>query len=168
MPLKRQLFGSHVAWRMLGSFVVASLVPLLAFSWLAMNRVGAALEQEAYEWLGDVGRNYGQITLDKLVSVAETVGELGALDGQARDRASVTAVSVITEGEERVVGGDWPGSRVGLEVDEDKPTLIVLSTPTGAEVVIARRLGAATVFARVAPEFLERSNGLLGSSAEVC
>jgi diguanylate cyclase (GGDEF)-like protein len=168
MPYKRKLFGSHVAWRMFGSFVVASLVPLLAFSWLAMNRVGAALEQEAFEWLGSLSRNYGQITLDKLVSVAETLGELGALEGRARDRASVTAVSVISDGTERVVGGDWPGSRLGLEVDADKPTLFVLSTPTGAEVVVARRLGAATVFARIAPEFLERSNGLLGSSAEVC
>ena len=168
MGFTRQLFGSHVAWRMFGSFVVASLVPLLGFSWLATNRVGAALEQETFERLGELSRNYGQITLDKLVSVAETLGELGALEGHARDRPSVTAVSVVTEGTERVVGGDWPGSRLGVRVDPEKPTVVVLPTPTGADIVVARRLGAATVFARVAPEFLERSNGLLGSRAEVC
>ena len=168
MGFTRQLFGSHVAWRMFGSFVVASLVPLLGFSWLATNRVGAALEQETFERLGELSRNYGQITLDKLVSVAETLGELGALEGHARDRPSITAVSVVTEGTERVVGGDWPGSRLGVKVDPEKPTVVVLPTPTGADIVIARRIGAATVFARVAPEFLERSNGLLGSRAEVC
>jgi diguanylate cyclase (GGDEF)-like protein len=67
-----------------------------------------------------------------------------------------------------VVSGDWPGSRAAIEVDLDKPTLVVVPTATGADVVIARRLGAATVFARVAPQFLERSNGLLGADAEVC
>src|SRR6185436_13187774 len=168
MGFTRQLFGSHVAWRMFGSFVVASLVPLLGFSWLATNRVGAALEQETFERLGELSRNYGQITLDKLVSVAETLGELGALEGHARERPGVTAVSVLIDGTERVVGGEWPGSRAAIEVDPDKPTLVVQQSPTGADVVIGRRLGPATVFGRVAPEFLERSNGLLGSAAEVC
>ena len=54
MGFTQQLFGSHVAWRMFGSFVVASLVPLLGFSWLATNRVGAALEQETFERLGEL------------------------------------------------------------------------------------------------------------------
>ncbi|HEX7238276.1 MAG TPA: EAL domain-containing protein [Gammaproteobacteria bacterium] len=168
MPLERKLFGSRVAWRMFGSFVVASLVPLLAFSWLATNRVGAALEREEFERLGNLSRNYGQITLDKLVSVAETLGELGALEGHARERANVTAVSVLIDGTERVASGDWPGSRATVHVASDKPTVTVLPSPTGADIVIGRRLGAATVFGRVAPEFLERSNGLLGSSAQVC
>jgi len=168
MRIKRQLFESRVAGRVFGLFVLASLLPLLAFSWLATNRVGAALELEAFERLGALSRNYGQITLDKLVSVGEALGERGALEGHPRELPGVDAVSVVTEGEERVVRGDWPGSRHELVVDSAKPTLALMPAATGTEIVIARRFGEATVFGRVPPEFLERSNGLLDPGAEVC
>jgi len=168
MRFRRQLFGSRVARRVFGLFVVASLLPLLAFSWLATSRVGAALEQEAFERLGAQSRNYGQITLDKLVSVAEALGDAGFVEERVRDVPGLDAVSVLSAGTERVLRGDWPGSRAVIAIATDKPTLAVLPTAAGGEVVIARRLDDAVVFGRVEPEFLERSNGLLDSGAEVC
>ena len=168
MRFKRQLFESQVARRVFGLFVAASLLPLLAFSWLATNRVGAALEQEAFERLQSLSRNYGQITLDKLVSVAEALGERATIEERSRDLPGVDAVSVLRGGEEQVVRGDWPGSRAGIEIAPDKPTLAVIPTATGGEVVIARQLGDVTLLGRVAPEFLARSDGLLDTGADVC
>jgi diguanylate cyclase (GGDEF)-like protein len=168
MRFKGQLFESRVARRVFALFVLASLLPLLAFSWLATDRVGAALEREAFERLGALSRNYGQITLDKLVTVGETLGERGALEDRPRDLPGVDAISVVAGGDERVLRGDWPGSRAHIEVDAQKPTLELLPSQGGTEIVIARRLGGLTVFGRVAPEFLERSNGLLDAGAEVC
>ena len=168
MRFRRQLFESRVARRVFGLFVVASLLPLLGFSWLATNRVGAALERQAFERLGTLSRSYGQITLDKLVSVSEALGDHGSLERHTRDLPGVDAVSVVTGGKERVLRGDWPGSRAAIEIASDKPTLAVLPTAAGGEVVIARSLDDTVVFGRVAPSFLERSNGLLDSGAEVC
>jgi diguanylate cyclase (GGDEF)-like protein len=168
MRFRRQLFESQVARRVFGMFVVASLLPLLGFSWLATNRVGTALEEEAFERLGNLSRNYGQMTVDKLVSVAETLGEPGSLEGRVHDFPGVDAVSVLVDGEEHVLRGTWPGSRAGITIATDKPTLAILETAAGAEIVIARRLDSAVVFGRVAPEFLDRSNGLLDAGADVC
>jgi diguanylate cyclase (GGDEF)-like protein len=166
MRFESQLFESRVARRVFGLFVLASLLPLLAFSWLATNRVGAALERQAFERLGNASRNYGQMTLDKLVSVAETLADPAILEGRSLPR--VDALSVLSGGAERVLIGDWPGSRASIAVGGDKPSLAVVPGEDGAEIVIARRLGAATVYARVARDFLERSNGLLDSSVDVC
>jgi len=168
MRFRRQLFESRVARRVFGLFVVASLLPLLGFSWLATNRVGAALERQAFERLGTLSRSYGQVTLDKLVSVAEALGDQSSLERRARDLPGVDAVSVVAGGEERVLHGDWPGSRAAIEIAPGKPTLAVLPTAAGGEIVIARRIDDTVVFGRVAPEFLERSNGLLDSGAQVC
>jgi len=168
MRFRRQLFESRVARRVFGLFIVASLLPLLGFSWLATNRVGAALERQAFERLGTLSRSYGQVTLDKLVSVAEALGDQGSLERRTRDLPGVDAVSVIAGGSERVLLGDWPGSRAAIEIAPDKPTLEVVPTAAGGEVVIARRFDDTVVYGRVAPEFLERSNGLLDSGAQVC
>ncbi|RPI63671.1 MAG: diguanylate cyclase, partial [Lysobacterales bacterium] len=168
MRFRRQLFESRVARRVFGLFVVASLLPLLGFSWIATNRVGAALERQAFDRLAALSRNYGQITLDKLVSVNEALSDRDSVERRAHDLPGVDAVSVIAGGKERVLRGTWPGSRAAIAIAPDKPTLAVLPTAAGGEVVIARRLDDAVAFGRVAPEFLERSNGLLDAAVDVC
>jgi diguanylate cyclase (GGDEF)-like protein len=169
MRLQRQLFGSRVARRVFGSFLLASLVPLLVFAWLALTRVGNALERQAFEQLDNASRSYGQITLDKLVSVADALSDASARSATSAEQLSgVDAAALIVDGTERTLFGDWPPLRVTRPADPLRAAVSVVWTEQASQVVVARRHGAAMLLGRVAPAYLERTNGLLGPGMEVC
>lgn len=127
------------------------------------------LERQAYERLANLSRNYGQITLDKLVSVADVLGEFEAVAaGTAHELAGIDALAIAEDGSTRVLLGEWPSFRRVAVPDSDTPTLLVWPAADGAEVVVARRFGRTDVFGRVSMEYLLRTNGLLDRGVEVC
>jgi len=108
MRLQRQLFGSRVARRVFAFFLVASLVPLLGFAALALTRVGAALEQQAFQQLDNASRSYGQITFDKLIGAADSLKDRHAIEGAAFENLpGLDAAAVTVEGTARTLFGEW-------------------------------------------------------------
>jgi diguanylate cyclase (GGDEF)-like protein len=169
MRIKTKLFDSRVARSVFGSFLLASLVPLLGFSYVAVSQVGGALERQVLERLSTLSRNYGQMTLDKLVTSGEALGDIDRIGASAsREFAGMDAVAVIENGVERTLFGEWPGSRAGIDAAADQPSVAVVPGPSGAEIVISQRFGATTAFGRVSLEYLLRTNGLLDRGTEVC
>jgi len=69
MRLQLRVFGSRVARRVFASFVLASAVPLIAVAVLVVTQVGNTLEENAFDDLENASRGYGQLVLDKLLSL---------------------------------------------------------------------------------------------------
>ncbi len=169
MRLQRQLFGSRVARRVFAFFLVASLVPLLAFGSLALTRVGSALEQQALEQLDNASRSYGQITFDKLVTATASLKDRHAIDvTAASDLPGLDAAVLTVEGTMRPLFGEWRPASLPSPTEGTPAAVTVVPRAGTSDVIVSQSHGTTVVHGRVAPEYLQRTDGLLGAGMDVC
>ena len=97
MKLDRGFFGSRVARRIFGSFVIASLVPIATTAILALLQVGRVLQTRAYEQLSATTRSVGQQVLDRLLIAEEALGYVATNRGGAHP-IGIDAALLETQG----------------------------------------------------------------------
>src|SRR6185503_5545793 len=113
--LERPLFDSRLARRVFATFLLASLVPLLALAFLLLQEVGRALEDQAFKQLENTTRSYGQFTLDKMLFAGDSLQEGVALATSAASTSPFDAVTLVDHGEQRpLVGAARARSTHGL------------------------------------------------------
>jgi len=170
MRLRRQ-FDSRLARRVFGLFVLASLVPLFILAVWLSQRVGGALEAEASIKLASATRAYGRLTLEKLLSATALLPEPAVLASAASTGTTVPGIAaavVVENGAVRPLLGAWPDAPTTIAADESRPTLTVVPTAAEWDVLLARRVGDATVLVRLDPNYLWRTEELLGADMDVC
>jgi len=169
MRLQRQLFTSRVSRRVFVFFLVASLVPLLAFAALAMTRVGSALEQQALEQLDDASRSYGQMAFDKLVTATAGLKGRHAVEATAAsDLPGVDAAVLTVEGTVRPLYGEWRAASLPSPAAGTPAAVTVVPRDGASDIIVSQAHGATVLHGRIAPEYLQRTDGLLAAGMDVC
>src|SRR6185503_715443 len=146
--LERPLFDSRLARRVFATFLLASLVPLLALAFLLLQEVGRALEDQAFKQLENTTRSYGQFTLDKMLFAGDSLQEGVALATSAASTSPFDAVTLVDHGEQRPLVGAWEPPLGPVVLEQSKPTLLVTSSPGGTEIVVVSRSGTGAIYAR--------------------
>jgi diguanylate cyclase (GGDEF)-like protein len=152
MRIKLSPFDSTVARRIFTAFLLASLLPVGVVAMLVLVQVRGTLEQQASVQLREAGRNNAQQLLDRMLA-AESV--LPYLAGATLDRQPVQfdAAAIRVQDGEQTIFGEL-NAPPELDVAEGASALMVRDGPLGSEVLLATRVQAGLVVARLNPSYL--------------
>jgi diguanylate cyclase len=166
MSIRLQVFDSRIARRIFGLFLVASLVPLFVLALWLSQRVGGEIERHAREQIAAASRNYGRMTLERLVAASAALPSVGS-EPLSASPEWISAASV-RNGETLSQFGDWPVVPSSIHVAEDQPTVSIVDGADGYEVVVGRTMGDTSQLAIVDPTYLWQTKDLLARGMEVC
>ena len=167
MKLDRGFFGSRVARRIFGSFVIASLVPIATTAILALLQVGRVLQTRAYEQLSATTRSVGQQVLDRLLIAEEALGYVATNRGGAHP-IGIDAALLETQGRIEPLFGTLEPLADADAVAVDKPSVLVREHEGATEILLVKRIGENLAVGRVDPDYLWSSANLLSYGLDLC
>lgn len=166
MKIDSRVFGSRVARRVFLSFILASLLPVVALAFLTSVWVSDALEQRAYEQLSVNARAVGQQILDRLLIARDS------LSLTARGELAPTAISaaqVIADDESArpLFGAEFSWADLPMPTGS-KPRVATREGAESSDVYILERVGAELLVGQIDPRHLWSIGDLLPFGLDVC
>jgi diguanylate cyclase (GGDEF)-like protein len=167
--IELKLFDSRIARRVFGLFLLASLVPLFVLVVWLLQRIGGELQSHAEEALGSAARSYGRMMIEKLLAISAVLPSADSLasNGPVPTR-EMTAGAIVRNGRTEVLFGAWPSHPIDVAVEPDKPSVALVPSEDGYDIIVGRESRSGTVLVRLDPEYLWQTRDVLGRGMEVC